>query len=571
MLLKSQLIAYLLLGNFFFVGMHAQDSQVENIDRGLIALTLSGTEAYLGWRLFNDDPANISFNLYRKVVGTETYTKINDQPIVGSTNYIDGAVQLGMAYRYYLSKIRDQQEIVCEGEASIFMRNLNQPYFSIKLKDASSRIKGVGIGDLDGDGAYDYVIQSPGSKVDPNPTLWKRSEKPFTLSAYSSKGKHMWDHNLGWSIETGVWYSPLIVYDLDGDGYAELYTKTGEGDPRELDGHVLEGPEYLSKIDGRTGKESLKIPWLSKEGFNYKYNDINRNLLTVAYLDGESPSLIMSKGTYSIHKTMALDSSFNQLWYWESTGKHAQIRGQGMHGIIQGDLDFDGRDELIMGTYVLDHDGKLLWALPPSFGHNDFAYLADIDPSHPGMEIFLGMETWQLERNGVCLVDADNGEILWGYEGKVIHVHGQGLVADIDANYPGMECYGLEKKGIQQAFLYSADGTRLSKESFGSFSPRALWWDADEQKEIFVNNQLFKYQGDTLREIEGQFVMLADLIGDWREELVMYLPGELRIYSTNILSDTRKPCLMQNRQYRVQTANSSMGYFYPPQLGIHKE
>ena len=166
------------------------------------------------------------------------------------------------------------------------------------------------------------------------------------------------------------------------------------------------------------------------------------------------------------------------------------------------------------------------------------------------------------------ITDAETGEALIG---ATVRVGDQGLVADIDDSHPGMECYGLEKKGDQQAFLYSADGTRISNKSFDSFSPRALWWDKDEQKEIFVNKQLFNYKGDTIREIEGQFVMLADLIGDWREELVIYLPGKLRIYSTNILSDKRKACLMQNRQYRIQTSNSSMGYYYPPQLGMGKK
>ena len=77
---------------------------------------------------------------------------------------------------------------------------------------------------------------------------------------------------MGWAIETGTWYSPYLVYDIDGDGFAEVYTKAGEGDPREMDGHVLEGPEYLVKIDGRSGKIIQKTNWLSKEGFDsYNY------------------------------------------------------------------------------------------------------------------------------------------------------------------------------------------------------------------------------------------------------------------------------------------------------------
>jgi rhamnogalacturonan endolyase len=80
-----------------------------------------------------------------------------------------------------------------------------------------------------------------------------------------------------------------------------------------------------------------------------------------------------------------------------------------------------------------------------------------------------------------------------------------------------------------------------------------------------------KFKGDTLLTIEGKVIFVGDIIGDWREEIITTIPGELRIYSTNIPAGNRKVCLMQNRQYRLGAANSSMGYFYPPQLGIDEK
>ena len=233
------------------------------------------------------------------------------------------------------------------------------------------------------------------------------------------------------------------------------------------------------------------------------------------------------------------------------------------------DIDFDGKDELIPGTFAIDHDGKPIWNA--GLGHSDVVHVADIDPSRPGMEVFYGIERLKTPNNGVCLVDATTGEIIWGFEGKTTHVHSQGMVGDIDPDYPGMECYAGEAKGGDQYFLYSADGKRLSDESMGSLSPKAVWWDADDLKEININKELFKYKGDTLLRIEGKVVMVGDIIGDWREEIITSLPGEIRIYSTNIPAKTKKVCLMQNRQYRVQSANASMGYYYPPQLGIEKK
>lgn len=201
--------------------------------------------------------------------------------------------------------------------------------------------------------------------------------------------------------------------------------------------------------------------------------------------------------------------------------------------------------------------------------HNDAGYIADIDPAHPGLEIFYGIES-RSPRNGVCLVEAATGKILWGFEGPTTHVHSQGMIGDIDADYLGMECYAGEAKGGNQYFLYSASGQRLSDKDMGSLSPRPLWWDADELKEININNFIIKFKGDTLLKIEGKVAFVGDIIGDWREEIITCLPGELRIYSTNIPALTRKVCLMQNRQYRLQAANASMGYFYPPQMGLEK-
>jgi rhamnogalacturonan endolyase len=541
----------------------------EKIDRGVIALSVDANTAYIGWRYLKSDPDDISFNVYRKEVGFTDWQKINDLPVKSTTDYLDKSAKPGKAYRYMVKSLKGGKEENTPGEATLFKLTVSQPYVSIKLKD-KIQIKRLGIGDLDGDGAFDFVLQSPDFNVDPYymPGYWQRSPEPYTLDAYSSKGKWLWSYDMGWAIETGTWYSPYLVYDIDQDGKAEIYAKAGEGDPRETDGHVLEGPEYLAKIDPLSGKVIRKQPWLSKEGFNGDYNYWSRNFLTTAYLDGKNPALIMQRGTYTIIKTEALDKEMKRIWYWESTGEYEKYRGQGQHGIMQGDIDFDGKDELIPGTFALDDNGKPLWYT--GLKHNDAGYMADIDPSRPGMEIFYGIES-RSPKNGVCLADALTGEIIWGFEGNTTHVHNQGMVGDIDPEYPGMECYAGEAKGGDQYFLYSAGGKRLSDKDMGSLNPRPVWWDDDDLKEININSRIIKYKGDTLLQIEGKVIFVGDIAGDWREEIITSLPGELRIYSTNIPAQSRKVCLIQNRQYRLGVANSTMGYFYPPQLGLDKK
>ena len=549
--------------------LSAQQPFKENIDRGVVALSVDANTSYIGWRLLKTDPVNVGFNIYRKEVGYTDWQRINNEPVTLTTDFTDKTAKPGKAYRYMVKTISSGgREESTTGEATLFKLTVSQPYYSIKLKD-NIQPKRLGLGDLDGDGSFDFVLQAPDYNVDPYymPGYWRRSPEPYTLDAYTSMGKWLWRYDMGWAIETGTWYSPYLVYDIDQDGKAEIYAKAGEGDPRETDGHVLEGPEYLVKIDGLSGIISKKQNWLSKEGFNGDYNYWSRNFLTTAYLDGRSPALIMQRGTYTIIKTEALDKDMKRIWYWESTGEYEKYKGQGQHGIIQGDIDFDGKDELIPGTFALDDNGKPLWYT--GLKHNDAGYMADIDPSRPGMEIFYGIEA-RSAKNGVCLVDALTGEIIWGFEGKTTHVHSQGMVGDIDPEYPGMECYAGEAKGGDQYFLYSAGGKRLSDKDMGSLTPRPLWWDSDDLKEVNINNRILKFKGDTLLQIEGRVIFVGDVTGDWREEIITSLPGELRIYSTNIPAVNRKVTLMQNRQYRLGAANSSMGYFYPPQLGMEK-
>ncbi len=562
-MMKKYILIAVILSLFLPFASNAQVD--EKIDRGIVALCISEDSVYVGWRSLKDDPSNVTFNVYRRDIGLGDFIKVNAEPVSTSTNYIDTSPIPGHGYIYKVKSRVNGRESETPGEGYVFVLGGNQPWISIRLKD-EIELHRIGIGDLDGDGAYDFVLQHPDYNVDPyyKPGYWKRSPEPYKLDAYSSKGKFLWRYNMGWSIETGTWYAPYMVFDVDQDGKAEIYAKAGDGDNRQPDGHVLDGPEYLVKLDGQNGKLLNKQPWLSKEGFE-SYNYWSRNFLTIAYLDGVNPSLVMQRGTYTIIKTMAMDKYLKPVWYWESTGKYENYKGQGMHGILTGDIDLDGRDELVIGTAALDDDGTPMWRT--GLGHNDAGYISDIDPDHPGYEIFYGIETHQ-PKNGVCLVDARSGKILWGYEGKTVHVHSQGMIGDLTTEYPGIECYAREAKGGINNFLYSAQGKRLSDKDLWGLDPRAVWWDADEQKEICYNNDIIEYNGEKVLPIEGNVILVADIIGDWREEIITSLPGELRIYSTNIIAGSKKICLMQNHLYRMAVADASMGYYSAPQVGF---
>jgi dipeptidyl aminopeptidase/acylaminoacyl peptidase len=372
----------------------------------------------------------------------------------------------------------------------------------------------------------------------------------------------MWRYDMGWSIEAGIWYSPWIVYDVDGDGRAEVYCKAGEGDPRDEKGLVQSGPEYLVKLDGQTGKVVAKMPWLSRDGFS-QYNYYCRNFLTVAYLDGKKPSLIMQRGTYRLIKMQALDKNFKQIWYWESTQEKKKYGGQSGHGLITADIDADGRDELVIGSAVLDEYGKGIWTT--EMGHPDAFYVADIDPDNPGLEIFYGIEPRQ-KTDAICVVDAKTGRKLWAHKKPTRHVRGQGMAADVLADSPGMEVYTGERD-LKQRWLYSAKGKLIEFKETGALNPRALWWDADPQKEVIISGAIRDWGREAMQPIQGRIIAVVDCLGDYREEVITSLKGELRIYTTTISDSGRRVCLMQDHQYRLGIVAQTMGYYYPAQLG----
>jgi len=539
----------------------------ERLDRGLIAWRTSDSEVYLGWRLLVSDPPDTAFHIYRKTAGNESVERLTAEPIKDSTNFIDTSAPSNMAVQYFLRGMVEDKEIQSSEAVTIMDSSPGASFVRIKLRGEHDAQKAA-LGDLDGDGKLDYVIKQPNLNIDPwqKPGVWKRSPGTYKLEAYRHDGKFLWRYDMGWAIEQGIWYSPYIVYDLDGDGRAEVYAKAGEGDPRDADGKVASGPEWLAQIDGLTGKIVKRVPWPDRSGYK-KYNWASRNLLGVAYLDGKHPYLVLQRGTYGQIKVEAYDHKLKLYWRWNSRNEKQRYNGSGLHGMHVADVDGDGRDEIILGSAVLDDDGHGLWTNPmhhPVMAHPDICYVGDIDPKHPGLEIFYGFETPQ-PRDSVCLMVAKTGKILWGSDGPTRHVHGQGMVGDIIAQHPGQECYAGEQDGSQY-WLYTASGKRIGDKKIEGLSPRPVFWDADSQKELILSGQIADYKGKVHQQIEGHICTIADCLSDWREEVITSLPGELRIYTTCIPARTKRACLMEDRLYRLDVVMVSMGYFYPPQL-----
>jgi rhamnogalacturonan endolyase len=226
-------------------------------------------------------------------------------------------------------------------------------------------------------------------------------------------------------------------------------------------------------------------------------------------------------------------------------------------------VDNDGRDELVVGAAVLDDTGKGLWSL--EMGHPDICYVGDVDPANPGLEIYYGFEV-KRQTDGMCVVDAATGRKLWTHKEPTFHLHGQGMAGDVLAEHPGMEVLAGERDS-KKRWVYSASGKLIEFSETLPLTPRPLWWDGDPQKEVILGRAVQDWNGPVLQPIEGRVIAVMDCVGDYREEVIACVKGELRIYSTTIPAADRRPCLLQDHLYRMGVVAQTMGYYYPAQLG----
>lgn len=537
----------------------------ERLGRGLIAMPAGTGRVYLSWRLLKSDPPSVAFNVYRSTDGAPE-VRLNRRPIRQTTDFVDASAPLSRLNAWRVRAVVNGRELEPSGTARLPADAPVRNYLAIRLRDdlPLTSIDRVGVADLDGDGEYDFIVKRPRGVVDPGRI--RRSPDTFKIEAYKHDGTFLWRRDLGWAIELGIWYSPMIVYDLDGDGRAEVALKTGEGDPRQPNGQVLSGPEYLSIWDGLTGQEIARTDWIPRgkpaDWGDYSGNRMNRNMMGVAYLDGNTPALLVLRGIYGLMKMDAWllhQGRLRKAWSWSNRTSGWKYQGQGQHSIHVADIDGDGKDEILNGSIAVDHDGRILWST--GLGHGDRFYVTDVDPRRPGLEVFYIYEDPH-PQNGMSLWDARTGDLIWGLreeieDNQLTH----GLCADIDPAIPGMECWA-------EKYFFSAGGRRLAPPV--PQQQAVVFWDADPLRELLGRGTISKWKGPTLNPpIEGAVMMVADIVGDWREEIITYLNGELRIYTTVIPATDRRVALMQDPIYRLDVAFRTMGYEHCPMTSYY--
>lgn len=600
----------LLVGSIF---AFSQPYSGEKLSRGLIGIpTEEGM--YFSWRMTLEDAAGLQFDLYRSS-GGGAEVKLNKEPIDRTSDFLDRTVDYTVDNRWTLK--------ATTGEVAIWTRLKGEernPYLSVPVcKPEDGEIAGesftytandCSVGDLDGDGEYEIILKwfPSNSKRPP--------QRGFTgntyLDAYKMDGRRLWRIDLGPNVRSGAATTNFLVFDFDGDGCAEICCKTGDGtvdglghrigdaqaDWRTWDkksptyGKIVNGPEYLTVFEGRTGKEldskeyiPTRYPLDGWGGVGGNCGNDNtggrsdRFTAGVAFLDGKTPSPVMVRGWYGRTVVAAwtfTNGALKHTWTFDSAAPGWEAySGMGNHSVTVADFDGDGCDEICVGAMTVDHDGKGLFTT--GLRHGDALHAGRFIPSRQGMQVF-GVHENEGDNEivkrtpAVAMFDGATGEIIW--QDGLGQDAGRGVAADIDPRYDGAECW-CNIGGLRRGDTGEIISNR--KPDSCNFT---IYWDADPLAELLDHVSISKWNWNTestdlLLKAEGVVsnngtkgnpCLSGDILGDWREEVIWPSEDqtELRIYSTTIPAVDRRATWMNDRQYRLAIAWQNVAYNQPP-------
>lgn len=602
--MRKILVSILLFLLFFTL---SSQRRMENLGRGLVASKISNG-VYVNWRIPAQEWRNVSYNLYRDGA------KINASPITGASNFVDASGTLTSKYK--VAAVVNGLEQPAGAEVSV----LPNPWIDIDLKPIP-KISGVDdkyykytsndivTGDLDGDGEYDFIVKRYNNQHD---SADPYGNKYYTLfDAYKSDGTFMWRIDVGPNLISHEEINAL-VYDFDGDGKAEVVMRTSEGtvdgignvipdlgnamgqpypdgktnyrDGLQMNNSWFEysGPEYLSLFDGETGVMLDRIDHIARQPVA-QWGGSGMNAAQLAhratkyhygapYLDGVKPSVLITRGIYDRIKMEAYDvagKKFVKRWAKGfDSSDYPGYAGQGNHNYSIADVDNDGRDEIIYASMTVDDDGKGLYTT--GLGHGDALHVSDLDPFRKGLEVFACHENspyW-----GTTFRAAESGAILHNY------IHGSDcgrcMAANVSNKYKGAEL----------------NPTTQGNSVGGSVNFR-IYWDGDLLEELVDHNNFSTATGKGVGKVQkyndatstwsdvlvttgyysnnytkGTPSLQADIIGDWREELIFKSDDEsrIRIYFSTHPTAHRIYTLMHDMQYRQAIAWQMCGYNQPP-------
>lgn len=623
--------------------------RMQNLGRGVVA-TYSSSNVTVSWRRLIQDPENARYNVYVAKDGSETYTKLTSSPIKltnysSNLSTIPYGSKIAVTLVDADGNEGEKSVPFTFRQTSLGGTIINNAYLSVNYKNAGSPLPYAGGAanyntkfcwpvDLDGDGEMEYVVDR---------LAWGRDLNGYTgnwgdcLEAYDRDGKHLWTVDLG----PNIWLSNgqndcVTVGDFDGDGKGEVMVEASDGtrlwdsvnktfgkyiaygnndgSSADTDGDGIvnytsydagKNPQYyMLVIDGETGTQKDIVPMtLPSDGTGMKYTRTNKKdfmndeypwmmgAMGTAYLDGVTPSAVIQ---FQLRRSSDGHHYFTYAYGYEN-GEFKEkwtfaFRDNGypseFHHIRIGDVDGDGKDEVMNGACAIDEDGTLLWNARIS--HGDRFRMSDIDPDRPGQEIF-AIQQNAPDMLGMVLYDATDGSIIKPWYLSSVGDVGRGECMDVDPNHKGYEIWSTMPN------IYNAKG-----DAIGTAKPypyEGIWWDGDLGRESVMtpgsgNNPpivIAKYNGtDTwqrLNQISSasgwriaaeygvRAMFWGDIYGDWREELVLkQLDNGMEVGFVAMTTDYTTTvdniyCLLQDPNYFGQITNR--GYYQSPNTSFY--
>lgn len=528
----------------------------QRLPRRVIAAAAGEGRVFIGWQLLPQDTAATAFHVYRSTRRDAAGERITQSPVSDSTNFVDAAPPQGARLFY---RVRAVAAGGAEGPPSEWAAYGAEPGTPGLIARFEPTVRTGGFtpvfGDLDGDGVLDLVVRLHNGirEMSRDPGV------PIELEAYTSFGRALWRRPLGWHDHC---YGnpnnlPVVVYDLDGDGKAEVIARLQEGDAL-----------YLAVLDGMTGRVLRKRAW--REMATDISGTSTRVHMSIAHLDGKLPAIITQTGLYENEILDAYTAGLAPLWTWRSFGA---TNGSGSHHIDVADVDGDGRDEVFNGTMLLNPDGTLRWAIYRQ--HPDIVAVKRILPGSKDRQVYYAVESSL--HAGAYLVDAKTGKIHWKVnresDPRWTHAH-IGWASDIWEGSPGMEMLtNRDGHDAKDQVLFSAEGKVLAN----PFPPgwRPVHWTGGAVRDLMTSDgrAIGRYTGSGVETLRGSAPnpaprgscnMVADLAGDFRDEVVCINTNERGEQSIEVYTNTepigrREITRTASREYRLWLARNMGG------------
>ena len=317
------------------------------------------------------------------------------------------------------------------------------------------------------------------------------------------------------------------------------------------------------------GETDLNKAW--GDGYGHRSS---KYFFGAPYLDGKHPSIFLGRGIYTRHKFIAYDvdpktHALNVRWKWTNNQAGSPWYGQGYHNYTIADVDWDGRDEIVWGSMVIDDNGKGLSTT--GLGHGDAQHVGNFNPYHHGQEIAACNE----DRPSNNYRDATTSKIFYRLSGG--SDDGRSMAGNFTNDLVGGQFFS----GHENKLINCVTGKQSSLGTSNISLNFRIYWDGDLLDETFNGTdtrnsagQILKYGVGRLESFGGSLTnndtkatpcYQGDVFGDWREEVIERTPdNNIRIYTTAIPTEWRNYSLWYDHQYRNAMVWQPCGYNQPP-------